>query len=206
MDVRTTPPGISNEDGALLNDAVLLLEVRKDLLRFAMLHLRNHEVAEDLVQETLMAAFKAKESFEQRSLMKTWIFSILKNKIVNVHRDLWNKRRVDMHKALEDDSEFDFLYKDNAHWTPSERPSAWGNPELSLENQQFWEVFHICMNDLSESSARTFSMREFLGLEVEEICQELSITPTNCYQLLHRARMKLRFCLQKLWFEKAETL
>lgn len=62
-------------------------------------------------------------------------------------------------------------------------------------------MFDICMNDLSESSARVFSMREFLGMDADEICQELHLTPTNCYQLLHRARMTLRFCLQKRWFE-----
>lgn len=184
-----------------LSGDVSLIQMRKDLIRFAMLHLRDAELAEDVVQDTLAAAFAGKDRFENRSSMKTWIFAILKNKIINSHRDLWNRRRVGFHAAMEDESEFDFLYQKNAHWDPSERPADWGNPEVSLDNEQFWQVFHVCMNDLSESSARVFSMREFLDLEVAEICQELQITTSNCYQLLHRARMKLRFCLQKLWFE-----
>jgi RNA polymerase sigma-70 factor (ECF subfamily) len=205
--IHNSSPGQTQKQGkdndhAPLSDADSLAQIRKDLIRFAMLHLRNAELAEDIVQDTLMAAFMGKEQFEQRSSMKTWVFSILKNKIINSHRDLWNKRRIELSGSADDDNEFDFLYKANAHWNPSERPASWGNPEISLDNEQFWQVFHICMTDLSESSARVFSMREFLELEVEEICQELQITTSNCYQLLHRARMKLRFCLQKRWFEQ----
>lgn len=182
-------------------DDAMLAQLRKEMLRFAVLQLRNRDVAEDVVQEALAAAFAGRERFERRASVKTWVFTILKNKIVDIMRDRWNRNRVDLVDAA-DESDFDILFQANDRWQRSEMPSAWGNPEQSFENQEFWLVFELCMTKLPDTTARVFSMREFLGLEVEEICKELTITSSNCWVILHRARMHLRLCLQQRWFER----
>lgn len=78
------------------------------------------------------------------------------------------------------------------------------DPEQSFENQAFWHIFDLCMNNLPEATARVFSVPELSGLEVSDICKELAITPSNCWVILHRARVSLRLCLQQRWFEKDE--
>jgi RNA polymerase sigma-70 factor, ECF subfamily len=185
------------------NDAQLV-QLRRDMLRFARLQLRDQAMAEDAVQEALAAAFAARERFEHRASVKTWVFTILKNKIVDMLRDRWSKSRVDLDEAV-GDADFDVLFKKNEHWRREDRPSSWGNPEQSLADRQFWDVFEVCMDNLPETMARIFAMREFLGLEAADICKELGISSSNCWVILHRARMQLRICLQQRWFDKDET-
>lgn len=191
-------------DDSELSDASLT-RLRSELFRFALLQLRNHEAAEDAVQEALAAAYAARANFEQRASYKTWVFSILRNKIIDVIRDRWNKNRVELAGAETDATDFDGLFKKNAHWQPEEMPADWGNPETSLENREFWRIFELCMNNLPEATARVFAMREFLGLETEEICKELALSTSNCWVILHRARMSLRICLQQKWFDQGDT-
>jgi RNA polymerase sigma-70 factor (ECF subfamily) len=177
-----------------------LSELRKAMLRFAFLQLRNHDVAEDVVQETLIAALTGQTQYEGRAAVKTWMFGILKNKIIDVLRDNWHKKRVDLMDVEGFDDDFDVLFKENERWQQSEMPSGWRDPQQAMENQQFWEVLEICMTRMPAATARVYSMREFLGLEVAEICKELDITSSNCWVILHRARMILRLCLQQRWF------
>lgn len=180
-------------------DEASLIALRRDMLRFAQLQLHSREAAEDVVQEALASASDALDRFEQRASVKTWIFSILKNKIIDTLRDGWHKRRIDIVSA-EDEQDFDVLFNEKDRWRREEMPSDWGNPELAAENQQFWDVFEICINRMPEATARVFSMREFLGFEVTEICKEVGISSSNCWVILHRARMILRLCLQQRWF------
>lgn len=195
---RDTPP--DRGDFLLWNDATLL-QLRNNLLRFAALQLRNHEMAEDVVQEALASAVAASDRFEHRTSVNAWVFTILRNKIVDVFRDRWNKNRIDLVPADGEDVDFDVQFNERERWQHSEMPTSWGDPEQTFENQQFWQIFDICMENMPEATARIFSMREFLGLEVSEICKELEISSSNCWVILHRARMSLRICLQQRWFE-----
>lgn len=173
---------------------------RREMLRFALLQLRDQASAEDAVQETMLAALQGAERFAERSRLKTWVFSILRNKIVDIIR---RRVREPVHEYLEqelDDAEFDPLFKSNGHWQHDARPSDWGDPARSLENQKFWAVFDACLQRLPPATARVFMMREMLGLETAEICRELAISSSNCWVVLHRARMALRLCLEQKWF------
>lgn len=197
---------VADEATTLLLNDESLQALRRDMLRFATLQLRDAATAEDVVQEALAAAVASIDRYAQRAAFKTWAFSILKNKIVDVMRDRWNRLRVDVPADENgDESDFDVLFTERQHWQPSERPSSWGDPESTLENQQFWQIFEICMNNLPAATARVFTMRELLGLETDEICKELNISSSNCWVILHRARMSLRLCLQKNWFEKEDA-
>ena len=179
--------------------------LRPDLLRFARLQLRDAGAAEDAVQETMLAALTGSHRFESRSSYKTWLISILRNKIVDIIR---SQSRELPASALADDEAGDdlldeSLFDPRGHWQPGARPARWADPEASFEQQQFWKVFEACLDHLPPKTARVFLMREFLGLDTGEICKETGISSSNCWVVLHRARMGLRTCLETRWFAGA---
>jgi RNA polymerase sigma-70 factor (TIGR02943 family) len=181
-----------------------LAELRREMLKFASLQLRDSAAAEDAVQEAIAAALSGQRSFENRSRLKTWVFGILRNKIVDIIRE--RARMPNAQQWVEEipDNAYDDLFNENGFWQEDMRPASWCDPEQSFSNRQFWAVFEICLTRLPESTARVFMMREMLGFETEEICKELSISPTNCWVVLHRARMGLRLCLDERWFNAKE--
>lgn len=191
----------SNAD-QLRNDENYLAAMRHDMLRFARLQLRDEHLAEDVVQDALAAALTGQREFEGRSAVKTWVFGILRHKIVDAIRV--RSRSVNV-SALADeeaglDEAFESLFKPNAHWQPEARPRDWGDPEAALHQEQFWIVFDACLNHLPPNTARVFMMREFLEFDTDEVCAELRISTSNCHVILHRARNSLRRCLVHSWF------
>ena len=191
-------PGISAE---------ALIALRKDMLLFAQLQLRNRETAEDMVQEAIEAALRNAASFAGSSSLKTWVFAILKNRIIDHLRQAG--RTVSMSSLVEDGDDWqerlETLFNERGGWHQDARPRAWPNPEESMQNKQFWVVFEACLEHLPANSSRVFMMREFLGLESEEICAQLAITTSNCHVMLHRARLKLRACLGSGWARMGEA-
>ncbi len=175
-------------------------DFRADLLRFAVLQLRDRAAAEDAVQEAMLAALEGAPRFERRSQLKTWVFSILKHKIIDIIRR--RSRETPWDAPLDEIREdvFGCLFDERGHWRKDDRPADWGDPARDFENARFWVVFEACLDHLPENAARVFMMREFLGFETGEICKELHISATNCWVVLHRARMNLRMCLEGNWF------
>jgi RNA polymerase sigma-70 factor (ECF subfamily) len=170
---------------------------RDYLLRFAAMHLRDSNAAEDAVQETLLAALAGQSGFQGRSNLRTWLTGILKHKILDAHRR--SKREVSIDASLEGDgSEFDSLFRSDGHWV--EHPAAWNDPDAALERKEFFAVLEDCLARLPAKTARVFLMREHLGADTDEICKEVGVTPTNCWVILYRARMALQECLSANWF------
>jgi len=179
--------------------------LRPDLLRFARLQLRDAGAAEDAVQDTMLAALTGGHAFESRSSYKTWLIAILRNKIIDIIRG--QSREVAASSLADDEAGDDLLaeslFDRRGHWQPETQPGRWADPEASFEQQQFWAVFEACLDYLPAKTARVFMMREFLGFETEEICKETGISSSNCWVVLHRARMGLRACLDTKWFAGA---
>jgi len=178
-----------------------LVDLHDYLYKFARLQLRNEAWAEDAVSETVLAALSKPQAFAQRSQLKSWLVGILKHKIIDSLRQHGREATA---SSLGEDDEADPLdyigYKSDGHFI--EPPADWGNPEQDLSNQQFMRVMDACANKLPAVQGRLFLMREWLELSVEEICKDLSLTPTNLYVQLHRARLRLRECLELNWFAK----
>ena len=171
------------------------------LLRVAVLQLRDNDTAEDVVQETLLAALQGASGFSGRSSLKTWLTGILKHKIVDVIR---RKGREPAFASLDEETQLDdldALFDETGHW--ENPPADWGNPESALSQQQFMDVMQMCLEKLPPNTARVFMMREIMELEADEICQELTITSNNLWVILYRARMALRECLERRWFTAA---
>ena len=172
---------------------------RRYLLRVAQLQLRDPDLAEDVVQEAIVAALGAREGFTGKSSLKTWLTGILKHKIVDAIRQ---KQRQPIALATLDEEadldDFDGLFKDNGAWeTP---PAEWGDPEGALSRRQFFDIMEFCLEKLPPNTGRVFMMREVMELESDEICKELKITANNLWVILYRARMALRECLEQNWF------
>lgn len=187
----TKLPGISV-------DALRLEEHRPVLLKFAMLQLHNEVHAEDAVQETILAAIQGAERFAGGSSVRTWLIGILKNKIIDQIRRTTRERAPE---PADDDAslaEVDAMFDERGSHV--EKPAKWGSPEQALSQREFFEVLEKCMEGLPGNTARVFMMREVMGLDTGEICNELGISATNCGVLLYRARMGLRACLDQRWF------
>ncbi|VAW77296.1 RNA polymerase ECF-type sigma factor [hydrothermal vent metagenome] len=167
------------------------------LFRYALGRLHDSSHAEDMVQETLVAALQARTSYSGRAQEKTWLIGILKHKIVDFIRK--QVREVTVDDISEVDSQFDA----RGHWIRP--PRDWGDPDKALHNQQFLDAFEACLKRLKPTLAQVFVLKEFSGLSNKEICNELSITATNCSVMLYRARMGLRCCLDIRWPDAEET-
>ncbi|GAB4289241.1 MAG: RNA polymerase factor sigma-70 [Thiohalomonadaceae bacterium] len=181
-------------------DDATIASLRADMLRFATLQLRDASAAEDAVQEALAAAFANQARYAGHARLKTWVFAILRNKIVDIIRERVRHSTQSYDDGIALDEELDQLFDERGHWRKEKRPSDWGQPEQEFENGQFWRVFDACMNYLPANTAQVFMMREMLGLETAEICKELAISESNCWVILHRARARLRLCLEENWF------
>jgi RNA polymerase sigma-70 factor, ECF subfamily len=182
-------------------DAEALVALRADMFRFAKLQLRNSETAEDMVQEAIEAALRNASSFAGQSSLKTWVFAILRNRIIDHLRQAG--RTVVMSSLVEDGEDWqerlESLFNERGRWRGQARPMPWPDPDESMHNHEFWVVFETCLDHLPENTGRVFMMREFLGLDSSEICAQLGLSAGNCHVILHRARLKLRACLGNGW-------
>lgn len=189
----------------ILWDDPAIVTIRRDMLRFAQLQLRDAGAAEDMVQEALIAAMASAKSFAGRAALKTWMFGILRHKIVDhlraSSREISGSDLVDASEGDGELEDFDALFDRRGFWNPEDRPATWVDPEASFSQQEFWAVFEACLDNLPAHIARVYMMREFLEFETGEICRQLGITTSNCWVILHRARLGLRECLENRWFQ-----
>ena len=168
------------------------------LLRVARLQLRNDELAEDVVQDTLLAALQGAAGFSGKSSVKTWLTGILKHKIVDAIRRKTSAPELTTLAEESQIDDFDALFDSTGHW--ENPPADWGNPESDLERREFFDMMDFCLEKLPPNTARVFMMREVMELGSDEICKELSITSTNLWVIMYRARVSLRECLERNWF------
>ena len=190
---------------SLLTDDEFLDSLRRQMLKFATMQLSDSHLAEDAVQEALIGALKNAKSFGGRAALKTWVFAILKNKIADALRQ--KQRSVAAGSLLHEDEEnedFAALFDTKGFWQKDERPAAWPNPEESMRELQFWRVFEACLENLPGNQARVFMMREFIELDSVEVCASVGISIGNLNVMLHRARLRLRECLENKWFLAGE--
>jgi len=185
--------------GVYMNmDPQLWLDDHGDILyRFAMQRAQDSELAADLVQETLLSAWKGRESFSGNSTVRTWLIGILKHKWIDHLRKEIRQRE---HAELADGDPTAWFDPQNGAWKHS--PTQWmGNPESLLQNGQFMSILTSCAKALPKKQQQVFEMRELQGLTSDEICKACDISTTNVHVLLHRARLGLRHCLDKNWFK-----
>ncbi len=167
-----------------------------ELFNWALYKLSDEELAKDLVQDTFMAAAEKIGEFRGDSAPKTWLFSILNFKIIDVYR---KKAKIPLST---EPSDFDDFFDEEGSWFKSNRPQPWNDedPHL-LDNDDFQMVLKKCMDALPEKWNACMKLKYLTEQSGEDICQELDITPTNLWQIMHRAKLNLRDCIDKNWFK-----
>jgi RNA polymerase sigma-70 factor (ECF subfamily) len=176
-------------------DPARWLDLHGDALyAYALARIRNAATAEDLVQDTLVAAIAGRDAFKGGSQERTWLVGILKHKVI----DCLRRQRREVPLAEEADVSGDIettLFDERGHWQVEVR--EWARPERVLESEEFWEALRECLAALPERLGRVFMLRELDGMETEELLQVLGISSANnLWVMLSRARLRLRACLE----------
>lgn len=169
------------------------------LYRYALVRVREATLAEDLLQETLLAAVGAYKGHAFRSSERTWLVGIMKHKVIDYFRR--TARNAEFQSSPDDHDEIEWFEQSGpgrGHWREGHAPISW--PIHALESREFWETFEHCLSKLPPQMSIAFTLREIDGLRSTEICEILDITPNNLWVLLHRSRSKLRQLLEANWF------
>lgn len=171
------------------------------LYRFALARVRDPATAEDLVQDTLLAAWQSRDRYEGRASERTWLAGILKHKIMDHFRRLY-RREAPLSLDDEDSAALTKDFDRHDHWDVhgGRAPKSWGDALAAFDRAEFWRAFEDCMEHLPTGTARAFALRELDGWTTEDICKALQISTTNLWVMLHRARTRLRRCLETTWF------
>jgi RNA polymerase sigma-70 factor (ECF subfamily) len=169
------------------------------LFRFALVRLGNSERAEDVVQETFVAALQNRESFKGRAAERTWLLSILRHKLADYFRDRERLRpATDVSPPTGD--VLDELFDEKGRWRVQPSPGP-DDPAATLERREFWETFRKCLARLPARLAAAFALREVDGMSSEDVRATLGVSASNLWVLLHRARLGLARCLDVSWFD-----
>ncbi len=165
------------------------------LFRYARLRVSRRELAEDLVQDTFVAALQSLDRYQGGSSVRTWLIAILRHKIIDHQRKVASGRAEPA--GILEGSSGDF-FADDDHW--KRPPASWKTPDAIVEDSEFREVLDGCLDRMPRAIAAVFLLREMEGLETEELRRRLEISEGNLRVRLHRARLLLRECLQNRWF------
>ncbi|MEX0987541.1 MAG: sigma-70 family RNA polymerase sigma factor [Bacteroidales bacterium] len=169
-----------------------------DLYSWALHKVSDAELAKDMVQDTFLAAAEKVGGFKGDSSPKTWLYSILNHKIIDYYR-----KKVRQPQQVKIPVIFTF-FDEVGHWRSGKLTGKWEEPdnEHLLDNPEFQEVLKECLEELPEKWNTCIRLKYLLSKKGEEICQELDITPTNFWQIIHRAKLQLRKCVDENWFNK----
>ncbi len=164
------------------------------LYAYTVVRVTDVQQAEDIVQNTFLSAWKARDTYKGQASEKNWLYAILKNKIVD-HFRKQGSNRITLASREED------LYFDEAeHWTSEAEPKEWGiNLDQPVESKEFYSILELCKQKLKDIQQKVFVMKYMEDADSEEICKLLNITASNYWVLIHRAKLHLRKCLEKNW-------
>lgn len=174
------------------------------LFRYAQARVRTREVAEDLVQDTLLAAVRTQDRFAGSASERSWLVGILKHKIVDHYRQRGRETTFTDLEFLQD--EFAHKFDEGGWWVHERGPHAWAEPaDAAMRRDEFWQTLRTCLDRLPARVATVFALREMEEVPSREICETLNVSAANLWVMLHRARMALRECLESRWFDRQPT-
>ena len=168
------------------------------LYAYALMRVRDASVAEDLVQDTLLAAIKSVDRFKGESSERTWLIGILKHKVLDHLRRAGRERRLDEGMVPTEGEEAQH-FDDQGSWRVE--VAEWSDPERSLEREEFWQTLQGCVGKLPDRLAILFTLRELDGMETDALMETLNISShNNVWVMLSRVRQRMRQCLETHWF------
>lgn len=171
------------------------------LFSYATVRVGDREIARDLVQETFLSALRNLESFRGDSSEKTWLFSIMKNKIIDHYRNKVNDKTVSFSQA-EESFNLNSYFDEEGEWKESAGPINWTESHHDdYRSKEFNETLQKCLARLTNQCRAIFSLKYLDELEFEEICKRLEISTSNYWVIMHRAKLLLRECIEKNWIK-----
>jgi RNA polymerase sigma-70 factor (TIGR02943 family) len=175
------------------------------LFNFAIVRVNDRVKAEDLVQETFLAGLKAKDSFKGKSTERTWLTSILKRKVIDIYRKQYSSRESSLDAYEQDVSDGDFYRSEDpfkGHWLEGKGPNSHSLlPDGEMEQEELASFIQLCIKGLPPQLASAFTMKMIDEDDSDTICKELGITPSNLWVMMHRARLRMRECLENKWLK-----
>lgn len=179
------------------NDMVSWVKMyTKDMFAYAFGKVNQKEIAEDLVQDTFLSAYQSYKNFKAKSSVKTWLFSILKHKITDYYR-LKYKQDTEVFSEI-----IEKFFDKNGRWKPGYKPTIWRDEKELLDNLEFSKALNNCFDKLPQKWSAAIQLKFLEEDDSKAICSKLEITTSNFWQIIHRAKLQLRNCLQINWFNK----
>ncbi len=172
-----------------------------EMFRYAYARLRHRTQAEDAVQECLLAALNACSKYQGKSSEKTWLFGILKHKILDQFRH--NTREIQIEIEPGNDTLLERNFDSSGAWRKP--PGIWQDPDSMVEHDQFWNMIERCINGLPKTLSVAIRLIEIDDVDSDEVCDSIGISKSNLWVRLHRARLGLRDCIQRSWFSQPST-
>ena len=168
-----------------------------ELYAWSFYKTKLREVSEDLVQDTFLAAIQNKEKFRAESNHKTWLFSILNNKISDYFRKNYKQNQC----FTDDNDGLHTHFTSAGKWIDSESPEFWQEDTELLDDDSFRSVLEKCLAGLPKKWNDSLLYKYILEKSAHEICQELNITMTNYWQLIHRSKLNMKKCIERNYFK-----
>ncbi len=175
------------------------------LFRYTISRVNKTEIAEDLVQETFISGLKQKENFRAESSEKTWLYTILKNKIIDYYRSSEKKFSGKFYDINNVQGSYRYFYhegKQEGSWLESNRSTSFSDSDKELINSEFYEILRYCLEVLPDKWATVFRLKNIDELESKSICKELNISASNLWVIIHRAKLQLQECMENNWINE----
>ena len=172
------------------------------LYNYAYYRVNNQALAEDLVQDTFLAGINARETYKALASEKTWLVSILKNKIIDHYKKASTKNESPLQISSAEAPAYDYFFNKQkmGHWRTNALPKEWGNTtETQIETKEFFTVLEKCLEGIPKKWQGIFKMSLMEEKDSDLVCKEFNLSSSNFWVIIHRAKLQIRECLEKNW-------
>lgn len=173
------------------------------LYKFAYYRVNNDELAQDLVQDCFLAALKAIETYRGQASEKTWLVSILKNKIIDHYKKASTRNESPLQLSTYTAPSYDYFFDKDAkgHWQSAAKPKDWAVTENNFDTKEFYKTLENCLAELPEKWKGVFTMSLLHDADTKLVCKEFDLSSSNFWVIMHRAKLQMRACLEKNWLK-----
>jgi RNA polymerase sigma-70 factor (TIGR02943 family) len=173
------------------------------LYNFAYYRVNDEEQAQDLVQDTFLSALKARDSYKAQASEKTWLVSILKNKIIDHYKKASTRNESPLQLSVYEAPSYDYFFDKQkmGNWQKESLPKDWAINENNYDTKEFYKTLESCLKVLPEKWKGVFTMSLLEETDSKLICKELEISSSNFWVIIHRAKLQIRACLEKNWLK-----
>jgi|VirMetMinimDraft_7_1064189.scaffolds.fasta_scaffold16258_2 RNA polymerase sigma-70 factor (ECF subfamily) len=172
-----------------------------ELYRYAYSKTGDRHTAEDLVQDAFLGALQSAKKGTVIKNQKSWLFSILRNKLVDYYRKLEREKKQTGNQYSEEEMNESAHFTGMGMWQKDLNNIPWSNTESLTTDQDFNAILDACLTELPAHYQMVVRLKIMENEKTDVICQDLEISNANLWQIIHRTKLRLRACLNKHWFQ-----